>query len=88
MIAVVTTPLSTSLHRTFLAIFSQSTDERSGVYTCFHTPVDAKNCPISMPYYTVHGVHTNIINRAKWDNNRVYRKRRAHSWTGVDRGRK
>lgn len=87
MIAVVTPPLSTSLRRTFLAVFGQSTDERSGVYTFSHTPVDVKNCPISMLYYTVYSVHTNIINRAKWDNNRVYRKRRAHPWTGVGRVR-
>lgn len=85
MIAVATAPLSTSFRRTILAIFRQSTDELSAVHSNIHTPVDLKNCPITTAYNTVHGVHTNIINREKWCKNRVYRKRRAHLWTPVDR---
>jgi len=86
MIAVAINPLSTPFRRTFLAVFRVSTDKPSAVHAGFHTHVDDENRLFSAPYYTVHGVHTNILNRGKMDKNRVYRKRRGHSWTPVDRG--
>ena len=81
MILVDSTPLSTSVRRTFLAANRLSTGFFKSVYAIFYIGVSRKTSTASATYYPVYSVYTYNCRREGKGNNSLYRRERSQVWT-------